>query len=251
MSGLTPCPRNGLLMVHTGSHVVRPVSCRSARCTQCGHGVAAQKAMLVTWATRQHRCRLVTLTGLPTTNDGELDWPATRWQVRDLRRRLARYPTQWAWAVERNPRKTGYHLHAVQHGSWIPQAELARKWGDRVVDIRLIRTPEAGTYITKNAARVVGYQLKGTSDLREHLELNGGRIVHYSRLFLGGRRADDVLAEIRGPSDPGEWLTFAATSLSGYLSDVQRELRHESRTTRLVIEAALMAATKELAAQPT
>jgi len=92
----------------------------------------------MTWAARRvDRRRLVTLTALPT-NDGRLDWQRARGQVRELLYRVRReYPGfEMGWAIEQNPRATGFHAHGVQHGPYVPQAVLQERWGGRIVDIR-------------------------------------------------------------------------------------------------------------------
>lgn len=127
------------------------------------------------------RPRFITLTNAPE------DWQQRRGQVRDLARRLRQrgYETQWIWVTERGSNTGMIHVHAVQHGDYIPQGELQELWGGRRVDIRAA-SPRHGEYISKSAAKVAGYISKsGVADLDAALDLNGGRLHHWSRQFFG------------------------------------------------------------------
>ena len=133
------------------------------------------------------RCRQVEHPRFLTLTNAPEDWQQRRGQVRDLARRLrARgYETQWIWVTERGHKSGMVHVHAVQHGDYVPQAQLQDLWGDRRVDIRAAQ-PRHGEYISKSAARVAGYIGKsGTEDLDAALDLNGGRLHHWSRGFFG------------------------------------------------------------------
>ena len=198
------CPKKPMFMVCDQDRSIRhPASCDAYRCEVCGPGKARQRAALMTWALRRAgRGRLVTLTLLPTLEDGSLDWQRARGQLREFTYRLrhAGYAVEWAWAVEQNPRGTGYHVHLVMWGDYIPQRELAAMWGNRRVDIRAIRRPADGLYAMKDAVKVAGYAVKhGTDDfggLSKHLDINGGRAVHMSRGFLHGLTAREALREV-------------------------------------------------------
>ena len=168
----------------------------------------------MTWAARRvDRRRLVTLTALPT-NDGRLDWQRARGQVRELLYRVRReYPGfEMGWAIEQNPRATGFHAHGVQHGPYVPQAVLQERWGGRIVDIRALRRPADGVYAVKDAVRVAGYTVKNGTEsfagLDEHLRINGHRAAHFTRGFLHGLTSREALAAIaleQGDGEPRTW----------------------------------------------
>jgi len=117
-------------------------------------------------------------------------------QVRDLIRRIRmHYRCEWAWAVEVNPKRTGQHLHAIQHGDFLPQRHLQELWGGRICHITRVKKTATG-YLTK-VAQVCGYL---TKEFDKHLKVNGGRAIHLSRGFLHGftsREVQQVLSSDR------------------------------------------------------
>lgn len=172
-----------------------PASCDTWRCGWCGPQKARRKAAIVEWA---RPTRFVTLTQAPD------DWQRLRQKVRKVRLKIASdgYEVEWAWVVERGSRTGMVHLHALQHGSFVPQRYLQDRWGAIVHLRRISDTGAAVRYTTKHAARrVVSYTLKGArAELDEHLDLNGGRGVHMSRRFLHGRTSAEVWRLLHPPS---------------------------------------------------
>lgn len=166
----------------------------------CGPEKARRKAKIIAWAKPE---RFITLTQAP----GE--WQAVRQRVRTFRMRLAAegYRTEWAWTVERGSRSGMIHVHALQHGSFIPQRVLASMWGRRV-DIRKVSDGGgAAAYAVKEARRVAGYAMKGTADrLHQHLDLNGGRGCHLSRGYLHGKTSDEVWKLLNPPDPDLDWI---------------------------------------------
>lgn len=171
-----------------------PAGCDTWRCPWCGPQLGRHKAEIVAWAQPE---RFLTLTQAPT------NWQACRQRMRKvaLNLRTAGYSVEWAWTVERG-RQTGMiHVHALQHGDYIPQRTLAKVWGRRV-DIRRISDVDgAARYTTKHAGRrLASYTMKGTADqLGEHLDLNGGRGVHLSRRYLRGLTSREVWQRLHPP----------------------------------------------------
>lgn len=112
------------------------------------------------------------------------------------------FECQWAWVVERGARTGMVHVHALQHGAFIPQRYLQDRWGARVDIRRVSDAAGAARYTTKHAARrVASYTMKGAgADLQAHLDLNGGRGIHLSRRYLHGRTSAEVWALLHPPS---------------------------------------------------
>lgn len=159
-----------------------PADCDSGRCQLCGVNRARVRARLVT-----ERCRTVEHPRFLTLTNAPDDWQQRRCQVRDLARRLRSdgLETQWIWVTERGHKTGMVHVHAIQWGDYIPQAQLQELWGGRRVDIRSAQ-PRHGEYISKSAGKVASYVSKGgRDDLEAALDLNGGRLHHWSRGFWG------------------------------------------------------------------
>jgi hypothetical protein len=170
------------------------LACRRVRCGWCGRVLAMQLAGAMADALPE---RLVTLTQAGET------WPTRRrrmYQVANEVRRVVG-PFEWAWSVEPNPRGTGHHVHAVQHGAFVPVRQLSRiadYYGmGRVVDIRALERVDAATsYLVKLAGEAYGLKSALRGQLEEYVEVNGGRqLLHTSRGFwrdqdgpIGGSR---------------------------------------------------------------
>jgi hypothetical protein len=166
--------------------------------------MARRRARVLAWA---NPTRFVTLTCAPD------DWQALRAKVRKLTMRLRAegYRVEWAWTVERGSKTGMKHVHALQHGDFIPQRTLQSMWGP-ITHIERVRGSEgAATYAMKEASRVAGYTMKGSrSNLHEHLALNGGRAYHMSRGYLRGHRTRDVERIVDGVDVRLTWITIPA-----------------------------------------
>lgn len=177
-----PCRVAGYVVYDRLNDVTWPADCGSGRCQTCGVERARVRARLIT-----ERCRQVDRPRFITLTNASGDWQQRRSQVRDLARRLRStgFATQWIWVTEAGSLNGMIHVHLIQFGSYIPQADLQDMWGGRRVDIRSAR-PNHGEYISKSAAAVSGYIGKSAvMDLDAALALNGGRLHHWSRGFFG------------------------------------------------------------------
>ncbi len=182
------CPRSPWVLVCNEDSSVRiPRPCGTYRCECCRPAKVNERVRVTAWPlARMDVVRMVTLTQVPG------NWQRARGQVRDLARRVRKkFALEWAWAIEENPRGTGYHAHAMQWGEYLPQSQLQDMWGDRIVHIMQVGKGTAG-YLTKCAA-VAGYLSKNIAD---HLAVNGGRAIHMTRGYLGGWTSREVLHEM-------------------------------------------------------
>lgn len=177
-----PCRLAGYVVCDRLTGEFWPADCDSGICPTCGVNRARVRARLITERCKQDgQARFITLTNAPA------DWQGRRGQVRDLARRLRGdgYRCEWIWTTEEGSRTGMIHVHLIQTGDYIPQRELERAWGMRRVDIRAAQTRH-GEYISKSASRIANYQAKGAeSDLDAALDLNGGRLHHWSRGWWG------------------------------------------------------------------
>ena len=177
-----PCRLAGYVVVDRLTGEFWPADCDSGRCQVCGVNRARVRARLIT-----ARCRDVDHPRFVTFTNAPGDWQKRRGQVRDLGRRIRESgrQNQWIWVTERGSKTGMIHVHAIQWGDYLPQAWLQDLWGGRRVDVRSAQ-PLHGEYISKTAARVAGYVSKsGAEDLDAALDLNGGRLHHWSRGFFG------------------------------------------------------------------
>jgi hypothetical protein len=130
-------------------------------------------------------------------------------KLRDLRRCLIGEDYQWelAWTVELT-KKGVPHVHALQHGSFVPKKELDRHWG-AITDLKQIEGVKgAAGYAMKQACRVSGYAMKGARELEAHLDLNGGRGMHLTRGYLRGQTTADVLKQMQRDRNGGNDLRW-------------------------------------------
>ena len=177
-----PCRLAGYVVCDRMTGEFWPADCDSGVCSTCGINRARVRARLITQRCKDaEHPRFITLTNAPA------DWQQRRGQVRDLARRLRGdgYRCEWIWVTEAGSRTGMVHVHLIQIGDYLPQRDLERAWGMRRVDIRAAETRH-GEYISKTAARVANYQAKSAvADLDAALDLNGGRLHHWSRGWWG------------------------------------------------------------------
>jgi hypothetical protein len=207
--GFDRCPeRAGMDVFHVPTGQRFPAACNTYRCARCGPMKAYGYGQLAA-ASRPER--MLTFTAL----SGE--WQQNRERVKTLVHSLRRlgYRVQLFWAVEENPKGTGWHVHAVQHGDYVPWKVLLRLWDARVKIERIRVTVEASRYVIKGAA-AANYVTKGTTtDLDAHRARNGGRAAHWSRGFMrlenGEPQTATALRAALGLSSlSGEWLMVPA-----------------------------------------
>lgn len=152
----------------------------------CGPRNAKRRTAVLAWAKPE---RFATLTDAPD------DWQSLRQKMRTLALNIRKqgYVCQWAWTVEVGSKTGMRHVHALQHGQFIPQRKLQDLWG-HIVHIERITSPRgAALYSMKEARRVAGYATKNTRQhLLTHLDNNGGRVAHMSRGYLHGLRTREV-----------------------------------------------------------
>jgi hypothetical protein len=212
------CPKRPQVVVCDQRPELRqPASCDAYRCTSCGPRKALAAAAIASWSVRQVKIgRFVTLT------QAAEDWQERRWQVNNLRRSLRRQGYRWevAWTTEKGSKTGMTHVHALQHGSYVPQRVLQDSWGHRV-DIRKIREQHVARYVTKDALKVAGYVVKGSTaehgGMADFLDLNGGRAMHWSRGFLHGLTKREATLALRDELNNGEALTWHLEPWEGLL----------------------------------
>jgi hypothetical protein len=211
-TGLSPrnlCPRidhSRRYWVNTWTGEKRPAFCQSQGCPVCGPREAWKKSLIISHGGKSGPPkRYAVLSQFP------LDWQKGRQKMRDLPRLLEKRGYRWdqTWTVEVNPAGTGLHVNVLQKGSYVPQGELQDVWG-AIVHIQAIKSrkgaQKVGTYALKEAQTVAGYAVKDAAQhTAQHLDVNGGRLIHCSRGYLGGMTQKDVWSDIRGPHVDAGW----------------------------------------------
>lgn len=175
--------------------------CKAYRCAYCGPRKLKYLELCLCAAMPE---RFLTLTLAP--EDPTQRRKQVAWLMQSVRRGGRR--CELAWCTERNPKGTGFHIHALQKGDFIPQRELQAKWGGRRVDIRQVKSVGSGvqSYMLKvqaGAIRAAGYTLKAQE----------GRLrpVNTTRGFFDGRTLGDVRKEVKEllfseGGSVGEWV---------------------------------------------
>lgn len=110
------------------------------------------------------------------------------------------------------------HVHALQWGSFVPQADLQDRWG-HIVDIRAVKkSPGAvSNYMAKGAGAVGNYMAKeATTGFLEWRELNGGRPMRWSRGFFHGLGVQDAIKVARGRQAGHKNYTWVRCSVEGH-----------------------------------
>lgn len=156
--------------------------CRRAQCLECRRADAKGLVRALGLAKPEQLLLVTGLTGV---------WALDRGRVKRLRRALQRggvTEQHWAYAIERNPRGTGAHLHAWFWGTPITAealraAAVAVGLGE-VVGVKPVTHHGDLGYPLKNA-------LHNETSLQAHIECNGREVLH-ARGFWRDTRTGEV-----------------------------------------------------------
>lgn len=188
--GLRRCPnRLGLAMLDYESGAWFPARCGRLSCEYCVRVQAFTRAAAIALAKPQRAIRL----SLVADADSEVPWEVARRRInrtREWYRRLTGHDLgEWCTQVEQNPRETGYHAHAWQHGprkvDRIALDEAANRAGAGWTKVETVRSTVGASYYGLKGIGGMRYGLKeAEGDPAAHLFLNGGRLTHQSRGFF-------------------------------------------------------------------
>jgi hypothetical protein len=202
------CPRKlGYVLVSQATGQTIPAYCDANSCDYCAPRRASIVAKAISLSMPERAVRLSKLTG---------EWQRDRRRINKTVERLRErgYKVEWAYHLEENPRETGFHAHAWQHGDYVPQDELqdvCRSAGLGIPFINRMRQRTGRSGGVSYGLKGVRYGMK-SEDLSGFLDLNGGRLVHATRNFwrdgVDGERLtlESARALVRTPGeDPGPW----------------------------------------------
>jgi hypothetical protein len=171
----------GWVFLNFDTGQVVPARCGRTSCAYCLRKNAGRRARAIALAKPQRAILL--------TQVGE-DWQTVRNRMKVLRSRIAAEVKvcEWCWHVEPFPSGVGHHVHAWQHGSFIPQDRLSRLAASvgmgSFARINVIRSARgASLYGLKGLT----YGLKGLEAADEgatYLAENGRRLTHQSRGYF-------------------------------------------------------------------
>jgi hypothetical protein len=226
------CPnRLGYVMLDYASGTYRPARCQRLACPYCVRSEAMIRAAAI-WLAKPRRAIRVSLVADPGDPD---PWPTVRYRMNKLREHYGRLVGdlgEWCYSVEPNPRGTGYHAHAWQHGPGKVDAqaldECAARAGAGFCKVETVHHAGQASQYGLKALRGSGYALKGTDDDADtFLRVNGGRLTHQSRGFfrseagvrLPVRRAEELaLSALFGEREPGRWALVSEDAARSFLS---------------------------------
>jgi hypothetical protein len=191
------------LDTHTGE--LRPGACKTYGCGVCGPKKIKEFELLLAWAGPE---RMFTLTKAPGDHQRRL------WQVRKFVQGLRGegYRFEYAWSVEENPNGTGFHVHMLQWGDYVPVRRVVSGWGGRVSYAQALKGNAglASAYLVKAARwdleKTAGYVLKKQEAC--------SRPLWWSRQYFHGTSAEARKA-VRGllygpPAEKGRWVKTVA-----------------------------------------
>jgi hypothetical protein len=195
-----------------------PARCSANSCAWCLPLNARERGWAIAYAAPERAILL--------TQVGD-DWQTVRARMKRFRYQAVRQLGQleWVWHVEPNPRGTGHHVHAWQHGDFLQQRELsklARREGmGEVVRISRVRSFVGNGAKLAYGMKLAGldYGMKDAYELGEqaarYLEVNGTRLHHQSRNYwrhpdgeriAGAKLAVKAARAARGRTDGGDWV---------------------------------------------
>lgn len=204
------CERVRFKWVNIRTGETSPGRCGASFCEQCGPYEAKVRARIISDGGRTGPPQRYFVHSLPP-EQWNMEWARLRQKMRDYKRIMHKRHGEYeqAWTVERGKKRGMLHVNVLQKGTYIDQDEAQRTWGG-IVHAKAIKGARGvSSYALKEALTVTGYSLKEAGEsLAAHLDLNGGRLVHLSRGYLGGDTMADVRARLtRNPeAEPGEWV---------------------------------------------
>lgn len=217
---LMRCPNKvGLAMLDYESGAWFPARCGRLTCAYCVKVQAFVRAAAIALAAPQRALRL----SLVADAEDSDPWMTARRRInrtREMYRRETGHDLgEWLTQVEKNPKGTGYHAHAWQHGSRKVDKDAldraAQRAGAGWTNVQAVRSNVGASFYGLKGVGGMGYGLKeAQGDPAEHLRLNGGRLTHQSRGFfrsedgstLGVRAAERVaLDKMSGGRARGRW----------------------------------------------
>ena len=231
---LDSCPGSKYHWRNTETHVAgAPIGCRKSTCIFCLRVMATQVRAAVKLARPSRMALLTALSG---------DWQTDRKMVNRLRfylRDRDGLTFAFAWAIEPNPKDTGYHAHGWVWGDPIPRETFqyrATSAGLGMANLIRVTNERDFAYPMKNATH-------NARSLHEHRRLNGREPIHARGFWRDTATGEINLKKAEAikrstpvrPADSGTWVavpnrTFGAAPMSIHELTSERSLSRYGRS---------------------
>lgn len=212
------CPNSFRYLASLSTGACFPLACLAWSCEHCGRrkGVSARAFFQLGVSAAHERGERVRFMTLTDGSAGRMTVPelGAAWNRLAVRLRREKLLTQYALAVELQPKRGALHLHALTTGSYIPQRSLS-DWSSvagfgRVADIRAVKQEEA-TKVVSYASKMASYAAKGgiQGDALKQRGAKRARPIRSSRgWYPGGLRAAEAATGLRRGegTDGGPWV---------------------------------------------
>jgi hypothetical protein len=179
---VTCCPhRRGWWWVNTATGEEHRDRCRRDSCCWCAAIKARQIGFAITHARPERAIRLSLV--------GD-EWRGIQRNVNRMMEKLRGWGLAWemAWHVEPNPRRTGFHVHAWQKGSYVEQPllqQVCASVGIGIPYIERVRQQRGPMlYGLKSITNNRLHRKEAERHLHTYREANGNRLVHKTHRFF-------------------------------------------------------------------
>jgi len=183
-----------------GSIKIVPLFCHKWNCPRCGK---QKQKLWRSYALAGEPQRFITLTARPQEGKSKREMckemkHAFAQLVQKYRRKYGEFEYLCAWELTKQGTP---HVHILQRGSFIPQADLSKDWCNRtgsfIVDVRKVKSQEqVARYVTKYLTKTLGE----TSEV-----LSGLRIVQKSKNWILDKHKEIFDKETNNASPIQEW----------------------------------------------
>lgn len=232
------CPRaRDRVVVELHSGQVFPDRCRSSQCPFCLPLNARRRCLAITLAAPVRMIRLSLAADALDDNPARTALIRIK-RIRQALKRMDIDPGEWCYTIERNPKETGYHVHALQTGGYLPQDVLQTACERARAGIPYINAiKRKGVWTSRYGLKGFGADGYGLKTFRpdgsptEALRINNGRLEHHTRAFydfdgeiLRVRDMERAAVAALNADQPKAFMGVRASMVDSILSD--RHLRH-------------------------
>lgn len=232
------CPKardRVVVELHSGS--VFPDRCGTNGCLFCLPLNARRRALAITLVQPQRMIRL----SLAADKGDDNPCRTALIRIKRIRQALKRMhidPGEWSYTLERNPNETGFHVHCLQTGSFLPQDDLQTackraKAGFPYINA-IKRTGQWTSRYSLKGFGADGYGLKKfrpNGDAADALKINNNYLEHHTTRFftldgetLTVKKMESLAIGALNADQPKAFIGMSPSSVDRVLAD--HGLRH-------------------------